>query len=215
MKYNVFLVLLLLKLSLNTPINNINRKRSLQSKDKFCLITLHDENSSYDKNFIDAFKETGNELGVDVEIKSNIPEDDECYTTAKQFAESGCKGIFADSFGHEQYMLKAAKEYPNIQFAHATGTLAHTEKLSNFHNVYASIYEARYVTGIAAGMKLNEMIAKNEIKESEAIIGYVGAFPYAEVISGFSAFYLGAKSVCNSAVMKVRYTNSWYDELFP
>jgi len=212
MKYNVFLVLLLLKLSLNTPINNINRKRSLQSKDKFCLITLHDENSSYDKNFIDAFKETGNELGVDVEIKSNIPEDDECYTTAKQFAESGCKGIFADSFGHEQYMLKAAKEYPNIQFAHATGTLAHTEKLSNFHNVYASIYEARYVTGIAAGMKLNEMIKKNQIKESEAIIGYVGAFPYAEVISGYTAFYLGAKSVCNSAVMKVRYTESWYDE---
>ena len=212
MVYKLIFLLVLIHSSFNTPINNIFRKRSVQTKDKFCLITLHDSSSSYDKNFIDAFKEIGTELGVDVEIKSDVPEGEECYNAAKEFAESGCKGIFADSFGHEEYILRAAKEYPKIQFAHATGTLAHTEKLDNFHNVFAKIYEARYVTGIAAGMKLNEMIKNNEIKESEAIIGYVGAFPYAEVISGFTAFYLGAKSVCNSATMKVRYTNSWYDE---
>ena len=146
MKYNVFLLLLMLKLSFNSQINNIQRKRAVEDKDKFCLITLHDESSSYDKNFIDAFNEIGNDLSVEIQIKSNIPENDECYTVAKEFAENGCKGIFADSFGHEPYILKAAKEYPNIQFAHATGTLAHTEKLSNFHNVFASIYEARYVT---------------------------------------------------------------------
>ena len=212
MVYKLIFLLVLIHSSFNTPINNIFRKRSVQTKDKFCLITLHDSSSSYDKNFIDAFKEIGTELGVDVEIKSDIPEGEECYNIAKEFAESGCKGIFADSFGHEEYILKAAKEYPKIQFAHATGTLAHTEKLDNFHNVFAKIYEARYVTGIAAGMKLNEMIKNNEIKESEAKIGYVGAFPYAEVISGFTAFYLGAKSVCNSTTMKVRYTGSWYDE---
>ena len=212
MVYKLIFLLVLIHSSFNTPINNIFRKRSVQTKDKFCLITLHDSSSSYDKNFIDAFNEIGTELGVDVEIKSNIPEGEECYNAAKEFAESGCKGIFADSFGHEEYILRAAKEYPKIQFAHATGTLAHTEKLDNFHNVFAKIYEARYVTGIAAGMKLNEMIKNNEIKESEAKIGYVGAFPYAEVISGFTAFYLGAKSVCNSTTMKVRYTGSWYDE---
>ena len=212
MVYKLIFLLVLIHSSFNTPINNIFRKRSVQTKDKFCLITLHDSNSSYDKNFIDAFKEIGTELGVDVEVKSDIPEGEECYNAAKEFAESGCKGIFADSFGHEEYILRAAKEYPKIQFAHATGTLAHTEKLDNFHNVFAKIYEARYVTGIAAGMKLNEMIKNNEIKESEAKIGYVGAFPYAEVISGFTAFYLGAKSVCNSTTMKVRYTGSWYDE---
>ena len=212
MVYKLIFLLVLIHSSFNTPINNIFRKRSVQTKDKFCLITLHDSNSSYDKNFIDAFNEIGTELGVDVEIKSGVPEGEECYNAAKEFAESGCKGIFADSFGHEEYILKAAKEYPKIQFAHATGTLAHTEKLDNFHNVFAKIYEARYVTGIAAGMKLNEMIKNNEIKESEAKIGYVGAFPYAEVISGFTAFYLGAKSVCDSATMKVRYTGSWYDE---
>ena len=212
MVYKLIFLLVLIHSSFNTPINNIFRKRSVQTKDKFCLITLHDSNSSYDKNFIDAFNEIGTELGVDVEVKSDIPEGEECYNAAKEFAESGCKGIFADSFGHEEYILRAAKEYPKIQFAHATGTLAHTEKLDNFHNVFAKIYEARYVTGIAAGMKLNEMIKNNEIKESEAKIGYVGAFPYAEVISGFTAFYLGAKSVCNSTTMKVRYTGSWYDE---
>ena len=212
MVYKLIFLLVLIHSSFNTPINNIFRKRSVQTKDKFCLITLHDSNSSYDKNFIDAFNEIGTELGVDVEIKTDIPEGEECYNAAKEFAESGCKGIFADSFGHEEYILRAAKEYPKIQFAHATGTLAHTEKLDNFHNVFAKIYEARYVTGIAAGMKLNEMIKNNEIKESEAKIGYVGAFPYAEVISGFTAFYLGAKSVCNSTTMKVRYTGSWYDE---
>ena len=212
MVYKLIFLLVLIHSSFNTPINNIFRKRSVQTKDKFCLITLHDSSSSYDKNFIDAFNEIGTELGVDVEVKSDIPEGEECYNAAKEFAESGCKGIFADSFGHEEYILRAAKEYPKIQFAHATGTLAHTEKLDNFHNVFAKIYEARYVTGIAAGMKLNEMIKNNEIKESEAKIGYVGAFPYAEVISGFTAFYLGAKSVCNSTTMKVRYTGSWYDE---
>ena len=212
MVYKLIFLLVLIHSSFNTPINNIFRKRSVQTKDKFCLITLHDSSSSYDKNFIDAFKEIGTELGVDVEVRSGVPEGEECYNAAKEFAESGCKGIFADSFGHEEYILRAAKEYPKIQFAHATGTLAHTEKLDNFHNVFAKIYEARYVTGIAAGMKLNEMIKNNEIKESEAKIGYVGAFPYAEVISGFTAFYLGAKSVCNSTTMKVRYTGSWYDE---
>ena len=210
MEYKAILFLLLIELSFSIPISN--GKRKVQDKDKFCFITLHDGNSSYDKNFIDASTEIGEELGVDIIIRSNIPEGEECYTAAKELAESGCKGIFADSFGHEKYLLRAAKEYPNIQFSHATGTLAHTEELSNFHNVFASIYEARYVTGIAAGMKLNEMINNKEIKESEAIIGYVGAHPYAEVISGFTAFYLGAKSVCNSATMKVRYTNSWYDE---
>jgi len=212
MVYKLIFLLVLIHSSFNTPINNIFRKRSVQTKDKFCLITLHDSSSSYDKNFIDAFNEIGTELGVDVEVRSGVPEGEECYNAAKEFAESGCKGIFADSFGHEEYILRAAKEYPKIQFAHATGTLAHTEKLDNFHNVFAKIYEARYVTGIAAGMKLNEMIKNNEIKESEAKIGYVGAFPYAEVISGFTAFYLGAKSVCNSTTMKVRYTGSWYDE---
>ena len=107
-------------------------------------------------------------------------------------------------------MIKAAKEYPDVQFCHATGTKAHTENLANYHNAFASIYEGRYLAGVAAGMKLNAMIAAGEFTAEEAKIGYVGAFPYAEVISGYTSFYLGAKSVCPTVTMTVRFTNSWY-----
>ena len=187
------------------------------SKDKFGFIFLHDEKSTYDKNFIDAAKDVCKELGVKAMLKTNIEEGEGCYNAAKELVNKGCKGVFADSFGHEEHMIRAAKEFTNVEFAHATGTHAHcldAEKttLTNFHNAFASIYEGRYTAGIAAGMKLNAMIEAGTIKEDEAVMGYVGAFPYAEVVSGYTSFYLGAKSVCPSATMVVRYTNSWYDE---
>ena len=109
-------------------------------------------------------------------------------------------------------MIDAAKKYENVQFCHSTGTRAHTEGLKNYHNAFASIYEGRYLAGIAAGMKLNEMIAAGQFTEKDAKIGYVGAFTYAEVISGYTSFYLGAKSVCPTATMEVTFTGSWYDE---
>ena len=186
-----------------------------KSKLKIGLICLFDESSVYDLNFINAMKETQETLGLSDEqviIKTNIPESEECRDAAKELADSGCNVIFANSFGHEQYMLETAKEYPEIQFCHATGTLAHTENINNFHDAFASIYEGRYLTGIAAGMKLNEMIESGEITEEQAVIGYVGAFTYPEVISGYTAFYLGARSVCPSVTMKVLFTGSWYDE---
>lgn len=181
---------------------------------KIGLICLHDENSTYDANFINALKEVQKELNLTDEqvlIKTNIDESDACLTAAEELVEAGCKVIFADSFGHETYLLQAAKEYPDVQFCHATGTRAHTEKLANFHNAFANIYEGRYLAGVAAGMKLNEMIKNGDITAEKAIIGYVGAFPYAEVKSGFTSFFLGARSVCESATMKVTYTNSWFD----
>lgn len=181
---------------------------------KIGLICLHDENSTYDANFINALKDVQNELGLTDEqvlIKTNIPESDACYTAASELVEAGCTAIFADSFGHETYMLQAAKEFTDVQFYHATGTMAHTEKLANFHNAFASIYEGRYLAGVAAGLKLNEMISSGKITADQAVIGYVGAFPYAEVKSGYTSFYLGARSVCPSATMKVTYTNSWFD----
>ncbi|MBQ9414781.1 MAG: BMP family ABC transporter substrate-binding protein [Clostridia bacterium] len=179
---------------------------------KVGFIFLHDENSTYDKNFIDAAKAACEKLGVEYVGKTNIPETNECYETAADMAESGCSIVFADSFGHESYMLKAAKEFPDVEFCHATGTTAHTEKVANFHNAFASIYEGRYLAGIAAGMKLNEMIEAGQFKAEEAKMGYVGAFTYAEVISGFTSFYLGAKSVCPTVTMDVQFTGSWYDE---
>jgi basic membrane protein A len=182
------------------------------------IITLHDESSTYDKNFIDAAKEVKKTLNLSDEqviIKSGIPEGNECYNEAVKLIKQGCDVIFADSFGHEDYLIKAAKKYPKVQFCHATGTQAHTVGLKNFHNAFASIYEGRYLAGVAAGIKLNAMInnpdATKRLDPDKAIIGYVGAFTYAEVMSGYTSFFLGAKSVCPSVTMKVSFTGSWYD----
>ena len=182
------------------------------AKMKVGFIFLHDENSTYDLNFMNAAKAACDKLGVEYVGKTNVPEGNECYEAAADMADRGCSIVFADSFGHESYMVQAAKEFPDVQFCHATGTTAHTEKLANFHNAFASIYEGRYLAGIAAGMKLNEMIEAGEFKAEDAKIGYVGAYTYAEVISGYTSFFLGARSVCPTATMEVKFTGSWYDE---
>ena len=183
---------------------------------KVGFICLHDENSTYDKNFIEGAQAACEAAGLTAEqviYKKNIPESNDCYVAAKDLVDQGCDVIFANSFGHEDYIIQAAKEFPEVQFCHATGTKAHTEaNLPNFQNAFASIYEGRYLAGIAAGMKLNEMIAANKITADQAVMGYVGAYTYAEVMSGYTSFYLGAKSVCPSVTMKVTFTGSWYDE---
>lgn len=181
---------------------------------KIGLICLHDENSTYDANFINAIKAVQEELGLkddQVLIRTGVAEDNACYQAAADMALEGCDIVFADSFGHEDYVAEAAKEFPNVQFYHATGVSAKGKGLSNFHNAFASIYEGRFLAGIAAGMKLNEMIESGKITADQAKIGYIGAHPYAEVISGYTSFYLGARYICPSATMKVVYTNSWFD----
>ena len=186
------------------------------AKVKVGFITLHDENSTYDKNFIDAAKEACANLGLveneDYFIKTNVGETEQCAEVAADLVDAGCNIIFADSFGHEPYMIEVAKENPEVQFCHSTGTRAHTEGLANYHNAFASIYEGRYLAGIAAGLKLNAMIDAGDIKADEAKMGYVGAFTYAEVVSGYTSFFLGAKSVCPTVTMDVTFTGSWYDE---
>ncbi len=216
MKKLIALVLaVLMVVSLAACGNENNTTTTSGAKDvKIGLICLHDENSTYDNNFISALKSVQAELGLSdnqVLIKTNIGETDACYNAAAELVDAGCNVIFADSFGHESYMLQAAKEFPKVQFCHATGTKAHTEGVANFHNAFASIYEGRYLAGVAAGMKLNEMISKGTITADKAVIGYVGAFNYAEVVSGMTSFFLGARSICESATMKVTYTNSWFD----
>ena len=178
---------------------------------KVGLICLHDENSTYDLNFINGFKEACEAEGVEYLIRTNIGETQDCYDTAVDLADKGCTLICADSFGHEDYMIQAAKEFPDVQFTHATGTKAHTENLPNYANAFASIYQGRFLAGVAAGMKLNEMIAAGKITADQAKMGYVGAYTYAEVISGYTSFYLGAKSVCPTVTMDVTFTGSWYD----
>lgn len=179
---------------------------------KVGFICLHDENSTYDKNFIDAANAACEQLGVEAVIKTNIPEGQECYDAAAELVDAGCGIVFADSFGHEDFMIQAAKDFPEVQFCHSTGTKAHTEGLDNYHNAFASIYEGRYLAGVAAGMKINEMIDAGTITADEAKMGYVGAYTYAEVVSGYTSFFLGARSVCESVTMEVTFTGSWYDE---
>ena len=184
---------------------------------KAALICLHGDSSTYDKNFIDAFKQACANKGLteaDYTIITDIPEGVECNEKAADFADKGYDVVFADSYGHEAYMIDAAKEFPNVQFCHATGDRAHTENLSNFQNAFASIYEGRYLAGVAAGLKLVELYgdAEGKVSDENAKIGYVGAWPFAEVISGYTSFYLGVKSIVENVTMEVRFTNSWYDE---
>ena len=182
-----------------------------EAKMKVGLICLHPADSStYDKNFVEAFKESAKKLGFNPIIRENVPEGPECREVAENLADTGCKIVFADSFGHEDYMIEAAKKHPTVQFCHATGTKAAAEKLANYHNAFASIYEGRYLAGVVAGMKLQAMKAADANVASK--IGYVAAHPYAEVMSGYTSFYLGVKSIVEDVTMDVKYTNSWYDE---
>ena len=184
---------------------------------KAAMICLHGDSSTYDKNFIDAFKQACANKGLtedDYTIITDIPEGAECYDKAADFADNGYNVIFADSFGHEAYMIQAAREFPDVQFCHATGTKAHTEGLSNYQNAFASIYQGRFLAGVAAGLKLVELYgdAEGKVSDENAKIGYVGAHPYAEVVSGYTSFYLGVKSVVENVTMEVRYTGTWYNE---
>ena len=189
-------------------------KEGAEDTFKLGVICLHDEKSTYDLNFIEAVKRAQKELGLkddQVIFKKNIPESNDCYEAAADLVDQGCDVIFANSFGHETYVLKAAKEFKDVEFCHATGTTAHTEKLDNFHNAFASIYEGRYLAGIAAGLKLKEMMEADPTIVPN--IGYVGAFTYAEVISGYTSFYLGVKEIVPEVTMDVQFTGSWYDEI--
>ena len=184
---------------------------------KVGLICIGDENDQgYTYNFIRG-KEAVTEalaakgITVDWQVKWNIGEDSTCEDANIELAEAGCDLIINNSYGFEPYMLKVAPDYPNIEFIACTNQASWTDDLPNTHNAFANIYEGRYLAGVVAGMKLQEMIDSGEITADQAIIGYVGAYSFAEVISGFTAYYLGAKSVCPSVTMKVNFVGSWSD----
>ena len=151
-------------------------------------------------------------INVDWVVKYNIGEDSTCEDANIELAEEGCELIFNNSYGFEPFMLKVAPDYPEIQFVGCTNQGSWNDGLDNTHNAFANIYEGRYLAGVAAGMKLNEMIEAGEFTADQAKMGYVGAFTYAEVISGYTSFFLGARSVCPTATMEVTFTGSWYDE---
>ena len=180
---------------------------------KIGLICVHDENSGYDFAHIDGLSKACEALGIDVAsqvvFKYNVPEDETCYDSAVDLAEQGCSLIISNSYGHQTYMQQAASEYPELTFVAATGDTAAPSGLANFKNIFPYTYESRYVSGIVAGMKLKELMDAGTV--TDPYVGYVGAFPYAEVVSGYTAFFLGLQSIVPEAHMDVQYTNSWYD----
>ena len=214
MKKSIALVLALAVMTSGLFAAKKEKKSKKTPAFKVGVIYIGDENEGYTEAHMKGVAEMKKALGLsDSQVieKKGIPESEKAYDAAVDLAEQGCTYIIATSFGHESYLIQAAKKYPKIVFAHATGYQAAMSGLKNMHNFMPSIYQARYVSGIVAGLKLNEMIASKKIKASEAKIGYVGAYPYAEVVSGYTSFFLGARSVCPSATMEVRYTNSWAD----
>ena len=176
-------------------------------------IMLHDENSGYDMAHIEGLTTACKNLGLDLDtqliIKYNVPEDENCYDAAVDLAEQGCTIIFSDSYGHQSYMQQAASEFEDVIFVSCTGDNAAASGLANLKNIFPYTYESRYVSGVVAGMKLKELLDAGTV--TDPYVGYVGAYPYAEVVSGYTAFFLGIRSIVPEAHMDVQYTQSWYD----
>ncbi|MBQ0097684.1 MAG: BMP family ABC transporter substrate-binding protein [Oscillospiraceae bacterium] len=194
-------------------------QQSVDSDFKMGAVLVGDENEGYTFAHIDGIKKAAAELGVaesQIIFKYTIPEDEKCYDACKDLAEQGCKLIITNSYGHQSYCQQAATEFPEIQFVSMTGDTAKASKLANFSNAFTNIYEARYVAGVVAGMKVKELADAGKItdankKDGKVKLGYVGAYPYAEVVSGYTAYFLGVQSVYKDVVMEVQYTNSWFD----
>lgn len=179
------------------------------------LICHIDENSTYDLCFINDFKAACEGLGLsegEYLIKTNVAESDAALDAASELVDAGCKIVFADSYGHQDYLIEAAKEFPEVHFVSCTGDKALTEGLDNFHNAFAEIFNGRFLAGVAAGLKLQELKDAGKLKSDTPKMGYVGAFTYAEVVSGYTSFFLGAKSIVEDVTMDVTFTGSWGDE---
>ncbi len=187
---------------------------------KIGVVLVGDENEGYTYAHIAGIKEAMKANGISddqVVWYYSVPEDETCYDKCVSCVEQGCKLVITNSYGHQSHAQLAASENPDVQFVAMTGDTAYKSGLKNFKNAFNQTYQSRFVSGIVAGMKIKELVDagkltdKNYDANGNVKVGYVGAFPYAEVISGFSGFFLGIKSVYPNVVMDVTYTNSWFD----
>lgn len=141
-------------------------------------------------------KALGDKVDVST-IKESVKEDDaEVEQVIEEMINNGVKVIFGTSYGFMNGMKKAAANHPDIKFLHCSGY----ELADNMSNYFGRDYQVRYLSGIVAGMKTKA----NKI-------GYVAAFPIPECVRGINAFTLGVRSVNPNAVVKVTWTNTWYD----
>ncbi|MCI6788234.1 MAG: BMP family ABC transporter substrate-binding protein [Oscillospiraceae bacterium] len=187
---------------------------------KIGVVLIGDENEGYTYSHIKGIQEAAKALGIsenNIVWKYSIGEDESCYDACVDCVDQGCQIVITNSYGHQSFCRQAAEEYPDVQFVAMTGDTARADGLANFHNAFTGIYEARYVGGVVAGMKLQQLIDegkvedKNKTADGKIKIGYVGAYPYAEVVSGYTAFFLGLQSIVPDVAMQVQYTNSWFN----
>ena len=191
---------------------------------KIGAIILGDETEGYSAAHINGIKEAAAELGIsDDQIvwKYKVPEGGETTDAAEDLVGQGCNLIISNSYGHQTYMVEEAEKYPDVNFVAMTGDFAAISGLDNFYNAFTAVYQSRYVSGVVAGMKVKELVESGTLTpetqpnsftaDGKVKIGYVGAFGYAEVVSGYTAFFLGVQSVYPDVEMEVMYTNSWFD----
>ena len=191
---------------------------------KVGVILVGDETEGYTLAHMNGIKAAAEALGLtDSQIvwKYKVPEDQSCYDSAMDLVGQGCNLIISNSYGHQTYMALAAEEVPDVTFVAMTGDFAAISGLDNLKNAFTKVYESRYVSGVVAGMKVAELLESGELApekqpnsfdaDGNVKIGYVGAFNYAEVVSGYTAFFLGIRSVVPNVAMEVMYTNSWFD----
>ncbi len=199
---------------------NSGEETNNQTSFKAGFILIGDESEGYSEAHINGIKAAQTALNLSdsqILLKKKVLEDDGAKTAAEELVANGCKLIVSNSYGHQSYMAEVASEYPDVQFVAATGDFAAISGINNLNNAFTNIYEARYVSGIVGGMKLKELIDAGKLTDSNKDsdgnykIGYVGAYTYAEVISGYTAFYLGVKSVVENVSMDVEFTDSWFD----
>lgn len=170
-----------------------------------------DESAPYTYSFIRCQRALKSHFGdhVDIAVRSNVAEE-RGEEALQSLVGEGCELIFSTSYGYEDAAKNIARQYPEVQFCQATGDNANTDPTyDNYHTFMGEIYQGRYVSGIVAGMKLAEMLEEGVIGADQAVVGYVAAYPYSEVISGYTAFLLGVRSVVPTATMIVRYINTW------
>ena len=216
----VLAALMVLSLAACGTKTEVETPTDAENSFKVGVILIGDDNEGYTHAHIAGIQAAAANLDIPAENivwRYSVPEDESCYDAAMQLVDEGCQLIISNSYGHQSHMLQAASEVPEVQFIAMTGDMAASSGLSNYSNAFTNVYESRYVSGIVAGKKIAELIEAGALADSNydadgnVKVGYVGAYPYAEVVSGYTAFYLGVKSVVENVVMDVQYTNSWFD----
>jgi basic membrane protein A len=169
----------------------------------------NDESTPYTYNFSLAKDAIEKKYGEKVDIiTSSNALDDEIEEPLRELADAGCDIIFFN--GYSELVVKLAPEYPDIQFCQTSYMdMNGVTTPKNYHTFKGEAYQGRYVSGIISGLKIKEMIEEGVITKDKARLGFVAAFPTSEVISGYTAFLLGARSVVPECTMQVCYTHTW------